>query len=830
MSGAGDVSGTAGRQSLGTLGEVEAIIAGEPTRALAALAPDTAVRRVVTDTRAGIARGDLFVALPGPSFDGADFVERALADGAAAAIVARDSVVDEGWPVWRVDDPLAALQRLAGARRARYGGTVVAVTGSNGKTTVKEMLASVFSPTRRVSSSPMSWNSQLGVARSLLEADLSAEVWFIECGISQPGEMVRLAEMVRPDLGVLVGIGDVHLEGLGSREGVAREKVKLFEAGCRRVWMPEGVGGGLPARLLEEAGVEVRGVSVGALPEGAGDVADWLEAPHRDVPFFREDARLVAAVASALGIGVEAIEEGLRAWVPAEMRLEWVTTPRGVLVINDAYTSDPGSLEGALQLLVRERTSGRAVAVLGGLAEQGEAMAAGLARVGVRLAATAVDVVAVGEGGARIADAAVAAGLPSERVVRCAGHEDAARWLDAHCGPGDRVLLKGARPERLEHLLGTFFESLAPARMVVDLRRLQENYREVKRRLAPGVELLAVLKAFGYGIDAVRLALALEAIGADCFGVAYPDEGVLLRERGITTPILVQNISRDEIAKVVRHGLIAQVSTADQVLALEREAARHGVQVRVHLKVDTGMGRSGVRPDGLGGVLDSLAACSWLLLDGVMTHLASSEDAGQDEATVRQLAAFESAVQEVRDRGFDPRRIHACNSSGIARFPDGHGTMVRLGLGLLGCADPRTQAGLGTRPVVRLETRVLSVRDLPAGAPVGYGRSWTAARDSRIAVVAIGYADGLPWSLSNAGWMWVRDRRAPIVGRVCMDVTMLDVTDIDGVVEGDRVIVHGEAPAPTVPEVAEQAGTIPYEILTRIAPRVRRIFLTDQGG
>jgi alanine racemase len=814
-------------------------------------ADDSAARRplqrVLTDSRAGVRPEDVFWGLAGPHFDGGRFASQALADGAAAAVVSPahgDAVVAAlrpGQAVIVVDHPLQALQALAAEARRRFAGRVIAITGSTGKTTVKDMLHEALAGDLRVTASPQSYNSQVGVALSLLGLDPAAEVAIIECGISLPGEMARLQAMVRPDFGILTAIGDAHLEGLGSREVTAREKARLFAALPDEGWVLVPAGEELGSAALEKIGAPLLTVASPLrhradfeLQEDGGTTV--LRHGRQRVPLelavpgapLLQDAALAAAAALLLGASEEGVARGLRQWRPAPMRLEISTTPRGLTLINDAYTADPVSVEAALEVLRRERSSGAAVAVLGGLAQLGAARAAAHERVGRRVAQMEVDrLVVVGDGGAEIAAAARAAGLPEERIETAADIPEAAMILDEICRPGDRVLLKASRPERLERLAAMLFDSVAPARLYVDLDRVLGNYRRIHRAVGRQLGIMAMVKSFGYGLDAVRVARALEQAGIAYFAVAYPDEGVTLRDRGITTPILVQNLLHSEVDKFVRHGLTAQVVDGAQIDWLEEEAERQRRAVRVHLKIDTGMGRAGAFVAETARLARRIADSEWLLLEGLMTHFAAADDPSADDFTRQQIDRFDQAREALRQEGLAVRWEHAANSATIARFPEAHYSMVRTGLALFGYSQVDERLELGQEPALRLVTQVVSVKELPPGHAVGYGLTWaTDQKPHRIAVVALGYSDGYPWALSNRGWMSLHGERCPVVGRVCMDVTMLDVTALgDRVQPGDEVIVFGpEDHEPDLLALAEDAGTIPYELLTRISPRVRRIF------
>ncbi len=752
--------------------------------------------RWVTDTRGGVRPGDVFIGLEGPHFDGNRFAAEALEQGASIVITTASIAPRPGSAVLRVERGRRALRALGEVARSRLRGIVVAITGSNGKTLVKDLVATALGE-RSVWASPMSWNSAVGVPLALIHADPDAAITLFECGVSEAGEMARHAALVQPHVGVFVNVGDAHLEGFGSRERIAAEKALLFR-GAERVYIPAD------QRLALEA-VEGVGVPVVRVPtEGS---------------VLEVDRQLALAVARGLGAAPDEARRALEGWRPPSMRLEISTTPRGVVLLNDAYTSDPESVVRALAALQRERTTGRAWAVLGGLAGQGDRLLPAAERVGRALVQHAVDrVVGVGPGGALIADAAERLGV--EQVWRCGDLAGAARLLAAEVRPGDRVLLKGRRPERLERLVATFFDAMAPAVLTVDLDRLVENARAIQAVVAPAA-LMAVVKASAYGVAPVRVALALQHAGVAHFGVAYPDEGAELRRGGVVRPILVQNVLPAEVEKIVTHGLSAQVSHAEQIAWLAAEAARQRRSVRVHVKVDTGMGRAGCEPEEAPHLVEQVLAAEGLVWDGLMTHFAAADDPEADRFTERQIALFDEVVRMLPAR---PRWIHAANSAAIARFPRAAYTMVRSGIALWGYGLPHER--LPCVPALRLTTRVVSVRRIPAHRTVGYGRTWgTGETPRRIAVVALGYADGYPWSLSNRGFMTIGGVRCPVVGRVCMDVTMLDVTAVPDVRPGMEVVVYGKGPQePDLVEMAERAGTLPYELLTRLSARVRRVF------
>jgi alanine racemase len=783
--------------------------------------PSAVVGRVVTDTRAPMREHDVFFALRGPRFDGHDLLHRVWASGARVAVVDRDVPREAGQTVVRVDSVLDALQALAAWHRAAFQGCVVAITGSNGKTITRELLARMLTPHLRVAASPMSWNSQVGVPLALLGMASDADVYLVECGVSRPGEMRRLRAMVQPDVGVFTTVGGAHHEGFGSRETTASEKALLFEGlGPQTVYAPDDDP--RIATVLAERRVSV------AMNERVPDVPAVDLDLFRSVEVLRRDLWLAVAVAARFGVTALESLAAVDGWRPSEMRLETVQTPRGILLINDAYTADPESVAAALGVLARERSTGRRWAVLGDMIELGDRSMQAHEDAG-RLAATLgiEALVGVGKAARHAAHAALAAGMDEALVHACADVDAAALVLDRVLRAGDVVLLKASRPVALERVADILFAGLSPTRVLVDLDAMADNVGQFRAHMGSGVSIMAVLKASGYGLDAVRVARALEAIGVEHLAVAYADEGVQLREGGVGLPILVQFPREGEVHKLLRHALSVEVGTAEQLAWLQREALRAGRRVPIHLKVDTGMARSGFAASDVSHVLRDIDADAVDLV-GVMTHFAAADAPEHDAFTREQIAAFRSAVECVRSAGHAPVWVHACNTAGAVRFAEAHHTMVRLGLGLYGYHEGREP--WPQSPVLRMTTRVLLTRTVELGTPVGYLRDWVAERTTRVAVVAVGYADGYPRALSNRGWMAVAGVRCPVIGRVCMDVAFLDVTDVETVQADDEVVVFGSAPdEPRVEDLAALAGTIPHEFLTRLSPRVRRVFVGSHG-
>ena len=803
------------------------------------------IEGVATDTRRRVEPGELFVALEGPRFDGHDFLEQARSAGARAVMVqdaarARAAGFEA---ILEVPDTLAALQRWAGAHRARAQCVVVGITGSNGKTALKQMLSSILAQSRTVHASPGSYNSQVGVALSLLGIRPEHEVALIECGISRPQEMAQLWSMVRPDVGVLTNIGSAHAQGLGSLERTFEQKAQLFKATDHVYWPADDP---TVARLARGRA----GVWVSAHEGGAGDVTlnelrrtptgwRWRVVGAHGQLFHVELARppmhevhnAQMAIACALGLGVspEDICAGLAAYEAAPMRVEIHTTPRRVTLINDAYSADPVSASQAVAVLVEQAAGQRMIAILGDMMDLGARAAQAHRALGRLCAEAGVHLLCgVGQWSGELAAGARSAGL--ERVLEFAQVDDLGQHLDELLEPDDVVLFKGSRTMGLERLAQTLLESVGPTRLRVDLSAIGHNFHALKARTGGG-RVMGVVKSSGYGNGAVRISKALVRQGVDALAVAYADEAIPLREAGLRLPILVTNTLEHEVDKIIRYGLTGLVYTERVVELLSRRALAQSKVASVHVEVNTGMNRAGVASCDVLDFVNRMSMHRGVRLDGLMTHLSSADDHTQDAITLKELEQFERARISLVGAGIDPGVVHAANTSAGWRFEQARYDMVRVGLGLYGLAPSLdvAQASAVTRPAIRFETQVIFLQDVEPGAGVSYNQTWRAARRTRLATIAVGYNDGFSRAMSNGGHVLVRGVRCPVVGRVCMDVSVVDVSDVSGVQIGDEVVLFGQQQEETIPveEMARRAGTISYEILCNISPRVQRIFVQE---
>ena len=806
---------------------VSGVLAG-PDAEITSFAFDS---RLVTDPQ-----GVLFVALSsGKGREGTRYIPELQGRGVRAFLVP-DTYENEPQPgvsFLKVPDPLQALQQLAAWRRSRYGGLVAAVTGSNGKTVVKEWISQLWTAPEPLFRSPKSYNSQLGVPLSLLMIDREP-LAVVEAGISRPGEMARLEEMIRPDIVLLTCIGEAHRENFADDDRLLHEKLLL--ARRSRLLVCPGDDAGLlagirrhcPALPLftwgETEGCDLR-VSGRAVSDGRTriDFACGGETFRIDLPFTDEAAyrNVLSALAfyAAAGYPLRPAVEAASRLQAVAMRLEIRKGLNGSRIINDVYNSDLSSLEIALNHLSGLLPQGRRVVILSDIYQSGYDDGTLYARVAALLKAGGVDLF-IGVGPALQRHAALFAGLearfhPStDDFIARAGEYDFA---------GCAVLLKGCRSFRFERITRFLEPQVHTTTLEVDLGAMAHNLTYYRSKLAPGVRCMAMVKALGYGSGAVEVAAELQRQHIDFLAVAYADEGVTLRRGGIRTPIVVLNSEPESFASMIEYGLEPEIYDFDSLEGFIAETVRDSAtRYPVHIKFDTGMHRLGFSEADLPALVRRLRSTGAVTVRTVFSHFTSSDEPSHDRYTLEQIALFDRMSRTLTEGLGYPVIRHLCNSAGIERFPQAQFDMVRLGIGLYGISPV---GGHGLRPVSTLTSTVVQIHRYEAGSTVGYMRRGKLTRTSDIATLPIGYADGLRRALSCGNWsVRINGRPAPIVGNICMDACMIDVTGID-VRVGDRAVIFGADP--TVEQMAEKLGTIPYEVLTDVAARVKRIYIKE---
>lgn len=819
------------------------------------IADDILIHHVQTDSRLPFREGSLFVALTGPNHDGHDFLPMAQSKGAAAALVDRTVALPSTLqiPCLKVGDPLTSFQNIAAHHHHHSGLPTLAVTGSNGKTIFKDLLVSILSHKFNITASPGSFNSQIGVALSLLQLNSDADLAIVEAGISRPGEMKRLEAMIRPKYGVLTNIGYAHLEGLGTQARIAEEKSLLFKNLPSDGWLLTPTKTSLPPTHISHLRCPHHVFAEPASPSfpkllsirrlGTNlSLTEWLFREGETQPItMRVDAAwshlfetILAAVTAArlLGCGPNDIAASLSHFEPPQNCLELWESQQGFTLINDAYSSDPISVRAGLATL-GTFTEKRRVFLFGGMMGLGDVSAYQHALVGEEAARQKVDwLVTVGKSAGETR-AKFSQKHPRARVDQAVDLEGAISLLEPELGPGDALLIKGPRQARFADAAQQLKGQLSPTSFTVNLSKIRHNLLIFQALFKSEPKIMAMVKAFAYGMDAAVVARYLQTIGVSHFGVAYLREAQALRIAGIYLPIVVQLVLAEESDAVVRQGLQPVVFDESVTKALSRAAEAQGKQVRIHIKIDTGMGRFGLFPQDLPAFLKTLKRHPNLTIEGVMTHFSSADDPEADDFTRGQLAKFGKCLDVIKAHGYEPPLIHAAATAAATRFPEARFTMVRLGLGLYGVAPTQAVRDGLPAPLVcpfALRSKLGFVKDYPAGYPINYNRRFKTERPSRIGFIPMGYHDGLSCGLANRGHVKIGSFDAPMVGSICMDFTAVDVTDIPDAKPGSPVLILGSHRGRHLPveAMAKQLNTIPYEVLSRLSPRVQRVYIIEE--
>ncbi len=767
----------------------------------------------------------LFFALQTAVADGHRYIPELYARGVRRFVVSPSFEGDFPGATFYTAEPLEALQALGRRKRDSFAGPVVAVTGSRGKTKVKEMLNSVLRADRDIARSPRSYNSQIGVPLSLWGITPATTLGIFEAGISRPGEMERLCGMLRPDVAVITNVLSDHAEGFASRSEKLAEKMRLAE-GAAAVVFP-----------WDDAEIRAAAEALPGSPKLYGwSLTDPAAPVYRPASLFplsnpREVENAASTLAAMLALGIPADEADRRIGGVRSVgtRLEVGEGVNRCLVLNDDYTCDLHSLRPALEFMARRRSPGlRSTVVLSDVSHESLAPAEAYAAIARLLRQFGVTRL-IGAGSEISAHAAAFEGLDCRFFPSAEAMEEGLTPSDFN---NEFVLLKGRDgagfPELLRKLEARTHETV----LEVNLDALVSNFNVYRSKLRPGTGLVAMVKASGYGAGAYEVARTLQTHGAAYFAVAVLDEGVDLRAAGITVPIMVLN------PKVLNYPLLFANRLEPEIFSFEildeiiAEAAKLGVtDYPVHIKLDTGMHRLGFFEEELPRLIERLRGQNRIRVASVFSHLATADCLDMDEHTEAQLRLFDRCSKLIVD-AFPGHKVlrHVLNTAGIARFPQYQYDLCRLGIGLYGI--PSVGHGLeeGLRPVSALKSVVIALRDYPAGTAIGYGRRTILDRDTTIATIPVGYADGVDRHMGRGNSSFIVNGVAcPTAGNICMDLCMLDVGPLlragGSVKVGDQVEIFGpENPAANLAEVRD---TIPYEILTSVSPRVRRIYFRE---
>ena len=727
-----------------------------------------------------------------------------------------------------VISPLKALQRLAERHREEYDVPVIGITGSNGKTSVKEWIYQILSPSQQVTRSPRSYNSQIGVPLSVWLLGDQSRVGIFEAGISQRGEMPGLRAIIQPTIGVMTNIGAAHQENFATIEEKCMEKLSLFDDSEVLIYDADDA---IISRCLKQSRFHGRHFGWSLTDEKAPLYISKIEKhdDHTAIEFngtlstipFTSDASIqnaIHTIAAALVLGETpvTIAERLPHLAPVAMRLEVKQGVRGLTLINDSYNSDLTSLDIALDFLKRRAENRRSVLIISDLEQTGLNDDMLYQKVAEMVHTRGVDVV-IGIG-QHIAAA------HSRFQIEKHFFDTTAELLESHVIEqldNDIILLKGARRFHFDLIAEQLELKVHETVLEVNLGALAENVRHYRSFMQPDTKLVCMVKASAYGSGSIEVARTLQDLGVDYLAVAVADEGAELRKAGITMGIIIMNPEMSSFPTLFKYRLEPEIYSFRLLDALIVAARKEGItNFPVHVKLDTGMCRLGFNPEkDIPTLADRLEHQQALRVRSVFSHFVGSDSTDFNDFSSAQFERFDHASRQLQEALPYSILRHICNSAGIERFPERHLDMCRLGIGLYG-VDPVSNAAINN--VATLRTTILQIREVEAGTSIGYSRRTIVDRPSRIAAIPIGYADGLDRHLGNRkGYALVGGKKAPYVGNICMDVCMLDVTDIN-CKEGDSVEIFGDNLPVSV--LSDLLGTIPYEVLTSVSERVKRVY------
>ncbi len=821
------------------------------------------IRDLMIDSRHQVENPEesMFIALVSIRNDGHKYIRELVNRGVTCFLVSNlpDEVqgTSTGQPTFiLVPDTLAALQKLAAFHRREFDYPVVAVTGSNGKTIVKEWLYQLLSPDFKVIRSPKSYNSQIGVPLSIWNMETQYNLAIIEAGISQPGEMEKLEEIIYPTIGIFTMIGPAHDELFSDDAEKVTEKLKLFRnaeiliynsdyqvitdqldrspdlANLKTfTWGKRDTDDLRIQRIVKE---ENQTIIQGSIQEKEMEIT---------IPFI-DNASIDNAIHCWAFVQVQesrnsqlatrnsqlATRISLRftSLTPVAMRLELKEAINSCSLINDSYNSDINSLSIALDLLMQQNQHKNKTLILSDILQTGRDQEEFYKEVARIVISREVDrIIGIGPELFRYQEM-----FPMKRVFY-ETTEDFLIQFPLSSFRDESILLKGARKFGFEQISQALQQKAHETILEINLQALVHNLNYFRAKLNPGVKIMAMVKAFSYGSGSFEIANLLQFHRVDYLAVAYTDEGVELRKADITLPIMVMSPEDQSLDSLLAWNLEPEIYSLRILQMLEEAIERNYTStqgiVRIHIKLDTGMHRLGFGPQDLNALIEVVKQNPRLHIQSIFSHLAASEAKGHDSFTTDQVNRFRKMSEAITRELDYPVLLHILNSAGISRFPAIQFDMVRSGIGLYGIGYNREEQKR-LRNVTTLRTVIVQIKEVKRGETVGYNRAGKAGKDTTIAIVPVGYADGLNRKLGNRiGHMMVKGQPAPIIGNICMDLCMLDITEVlaagKEVEEGDQVIVFGDQLP--VSELAKILDTIPYEIMTGISRRVKRIYFYE---
>ncbi len=796
------------------------------------------ISRLLLDSRkVAYLEGTLFFAIKGLHHDGHRFIPDLYEKGIRHFVVTRlpeNRFLLEEANFLIVKDTMKALQEIAAYHRSKFKIPTIGITGSNGKTIVKEWLNQLLKDDFEVVRSPKSYNSQIGVPLSVWQIDQRHEIALVEAGISQMDEMEKLEAVIKPTIGVFTNIGHAHGQHFAAKQEKVDEKLKLFKGVETLVYcldhkmIHESIMNDeslKSAKKVTWSRYHQTDVFVEKIEKSGRHVLIELlykkETYQFQLPFTDEASveNILHCITLSLNLGID--PDKLLARVhnlnAVAMRLELKEGINNCSVINDAYSSDLESLQIALEFMGQQKQSRKRTVVLSDLLQTGRMQREMYEDVALLLKRNRVDrLIGIGNQISRFPDL-----FPMDSTFY-AKTEDFLSEMSQLEFRDEIILIKGARAFHFEDISQILEQKAHQTVLEINLNALVHNLNTYRAALKPETKIMCMVKAFSYGSGSYEIANVLQFHRVNYLGVAFADEGLELRKAGITLPIMVMNPDESSFDSMTRYELEPEIYSL-RALNLFEEAISYRREPEVfyiHLKLDTGMHRLGFQEEEIEGLLENLKDQERIKIRSIFSHLAAADDPKEKEFTLQQIESFKKMSRKIMDEIDYPIDRHILNSSGIEHYSEHQFDMVRLGIGLYGVGSfPELMS------VSRLKTTISQIKEIKKGHTVGYGRTFKAEEDMRIATLPIGYADGLNRKLGNGrSTLLIKGVEVPIIGTICMDMCFIDVSKVT-VKEGDEVIIFG--PEKPMQEMAKSIDTIPYEVLTSISRRVKRVYYQE---
>ncbi len=813
---------------------INAIIKGEFLQFI----KDLPISYLSTDSRKIINNeSSLFFAIKGKIHDGHQYIDDLYNKNIRQFIIEEKDFNIGKYPeanFYLCENSIFALQELAAHYRKLFSLKILAITGSNGKTIVKEWLSQILSWKYNVVKSPKSYNSQIGVPLSIWQINESHNFGVFEAGISTRAEMTRLEKIIKPDIGILTNLGSAHDEGFHSRNEKLQEKIQLFK-NCKILFY--NLDDDLIHSTLSELLPECEKVTWGYHNDATFRIQEIsqegkitkIRIEHDSSTYefifkFTDQASIENIIHCIVFLlnsewTVSEIQEGLDALHTISMRLEMKRGVNDTYLIDDTYNNDLAGLEIALNYLNNQKQRSKRSLILSDILQSGMSIPRLYEKTAEIINQNSLDkIIGIGTEIKHIKD---------HLNTDFYWYKDTSGFLeefDLNNFSNEIVLVKGARNFGLEKAIRYLQEKLHGTVFEINLDALSHNLNVYRSYLKPSTKIMVMVKALAYGSGSIEVANLLEFHRIDYLGVAYTDEGVTLRKNGINLPIMIMNPSLDSLDKILEFRLEPEIYNLRLLKEINRYTKINNRPIQLHIKLDTGMSRLGFDPDDLDEMISIIKGNSLITVASVFSHLSSADIADHNDFTEKQASRFRKATQFIENQINSEFICHIANSAAIIRYPEFHFDMVRLGIGLYGF-DATGLINDQLRSIGTLKTEVSQIKKLKKGDSVGYGRREVIDKDSTIATIAIGYADGFFRSFGNKiGSVWINGSLAPVIGNVCMDMTMIDITEIEAQ-EGDPVIIFGDEQPLKL--LADSIHTIPYEILTNISERVKRIYISE---